>query len=318
MQHSNYDDRAEVAIDLKAAIRTWAVDTLPYDRSNHEVVAEINGKDARELLIVYHNWMSRHVMATPRQVHLSAAYTANPVAIQRKADLDVLIAKIDRGEELKPHLSTRVDIVLEASSKKLQRRKDLDLMLIEWEVHHLHISQSVESSGFVERDDPLLFAVFHNTDAYLLDVMTHKDFNRDHILEIMARSWPHARLLHELEATPGQKILGLAKRYDEDDRNVFRRAGINALVEVDGKVYKPAGGITTAGTSIRASLAADQVIRATERLESAMRKNPQHFQKFAQDCGATWPMYPTFEFGLLQPNGLAFRELATNVVPIVA
>ena len=55
-------------------------------------------------------------------------------------------------------------------------------MLIEWEVHHLHISQHVQADGFVERDDPLLFTVFHTADAYLLDIMTHKDFNRDHIL----------------------------------------------------------------------------------------------------------------------------------------
>jgi hypothetical protein len=136
-------------------IRRWAIDTLPYDKNDPDVVAEINGKDARELLIVYHNWMSRHVFTTPRRVHLSAAYAANPVTAQRKTDLDALIAKIEKGEELKPHLSTRVEMVLESSSKKLNRRKDLDLLLIEWEVHHLHISQQIRSDGFVERDDPL-------------------------------------------------------------------------------------------------------------------------------------------------------------------
>ncbi len=307
-----------MAVDLKSVIRKWAIDTLPYDHNDPDVVAEINGKDARELLIVYHNWMSRHVLVTPRKVHVSAAYTVNPVTTQRKADLDALIAKIEKGEELKPHLSTRVEIVLESSSKKLKRRKDLDLMLIEWEVYHLHISQQMRSDGFVERDDPLLFAVFHSADAYLLDIMTHKDFNRDHILEIMAREWPQARLLHEVSAPPGQKILGLAKHYSEDDRNVLRKAGVNALVEIDGKVYKPAGGITTAGTSIRASLAAGQVIQVTERLEAALGNDPGKFQRFAQDCGVTWPTSPAFEFGQLQPTGLAFKELSTNLALAVA
>jgi hypothetical protein len=95
------------------------------------------------------------------------------------------------------------------------------------------------------------------------------------------------------KAAPGQKILGLAKHYSEDDRNVLRKAGVNALVEIDGKVYKPVGGITTAGTSIRASLTADQVIRATERLEAALRNDPQQFQRFAQDNGMMWPTNPT-------------------------
>ncbi|MGE0716709.1 MAG: hypothetical protein AB7P02_14815, partial [Alphaproteobacteria bacterium] len=186
-----------MAIDLKAAISKWAIDTLPYDQNDADVVAEINRKDARELLITYHNWMSRHVFATPRKVHPSAAYKGNPVTTQRKADLDALIAKIEKGEELKPHLSKRVETVLESSSKKLTRRRDLDLMLIEWDVHHLHISQQLQADGFVERDDPLLFAVFHKGEAYLLDVMTHKDFNRDHILAIMAREFPGAGLIHE-------------------------------------------------------------------------------------------------------------------------
>lgn len=76
--------------------------------------------------------------------------------------------------------------------------------------------------------------------------------------------------------------------------------------------------IATAGTSIRAPLAADQVIRATERLEAALRNDPQQFQRFAQDYDMTWPANPTFEFGLLQPTGLAFKQLSTNLALAVA
>jgi len=307
-----------MTINLKAAIKTWAIGALPYDRSDSAVVAEINSKDACELLIVYHNWMSRHIFPNPRRVYLSAAFKANTVTAQRQADLDALIAKIEKGEDLKPHLSKRVEIALEPSNKRLNRRKDLDLMLIEWEVHHLHISQQMQSDGFVARGNPLLFAVFHRAEAYLLDIMTHQDFNRDHILEIMAREWPQAGLLHEIFSSSGLKILGLAKHYSEDDRNNLRKAGVNTLVEIDGKVYKPTGGITTAGTSVRASFAADQVMIATENLEAALNNDPRQFQQLAQDLGMTWPMNPTFEFGLLQPNGLAFKELSTNILLPVA
>lgn len=307
-----------MSIDLKDAIRKWVINTLPYDQDDAGVVAEINRKDARELLIVYHNWMSRHVFAAPRRVHTSAAFKKNPVTAQRNADLDMLIAKIERDDELKPHLSIRVETVLDSSSKRLNRREDLDLMLIEWEVHHLHISHQLRPDGFVERDDPLLFAVFHEADAYLLDVMTHRDFNRDHILSTMAREFPGTGLIHELQAGPGQKVLGLAKNYTEEERNILRKTGINTLVEIEGKVYKPAGGITGAGTSIRASMAADAVVRATEELEAALRNDPAHFQRWAQKYGLTWPADPTFEFGLLQPSGLAFKELSTNLAVVVA
>ncbi|RRO01790.1 hypothetical protein [Pectobacterium aquaticum] len=307
-----------MTIDLKAVIRKWVIDTLPYDHNDSDLVAELNGKSDHDLLVVIHNWMSRHVFAVPRKVHVSTAYMANPLATQRKADLDALICKIEKGDELKPHLSTRVKVVLESSNKNLKHRKDLDLMLLEWEVYHLHISQQMRSDGFVERGDPLLFAVFHQSDAYLLDIMTHKDFNRDHILEIMAREWPEAYLLHELKALPGQQIIGLAKCYSEDERNALRKAGINVLVEVDGKVYKPTGGITMAGTSIRASLAASQVILATESLEAALRNDPQQFKKLAQENGMVWPTNPIFEFGFLPLGGLAFKELSTNLILEVA
>jgi hypothetical protein len=45
MQECQQKDGGMV-IDLKAAIRKWAIDTLPYDQSDPDVVAEINGKDA--------------------------------------------------------------------------------------------------------------------------------------------------------------------------------------------------------------------------------------------------------------------------------
>jgi len=307
-----------MTIDLKAAIRKWAIDTLPYDHSDADIAAEFKRKGATELLIIYHNWMSRHIFAMPRKVHISAAYEANPTTTQRKTDLDALIEKIEKGNDLTPHLSTRVNISLDSLSKKINRRKHLDLMLIEWEVHHLHISQKMRSDGFVERGNPLLFAVFHVFDAYLIDVMTHDDFNRDHILEIMVREFPDAGLIHELKVGPGEEMRGLVRRHNEDERTVLRNAGINTLVEIDGKVYKPAGGITAAGTSVRASMAADAVIRATERLDASLVNDRAQFQRLAQDHGLIWPSDPTFEFGLLKPRGLAFKELSTNLAFIIA
>ncbi len=306
-----------MTIDLQSAIRKWAIDTLPYDRNDSDLVAEINSKDAHGLLVVYHNWMSRHVFATPRKVHVSAAYKQNPITTQRKADLDALIAKIKSGKELKPHLSSRVEIVLESSKKKINQRKDLDLMLIEWEIHHLHISQQMQSDGFVKRDDPLLFAVFHPADAYILDVMTHKDFNRDHILNIMVREFLHAGLVHEVRAGLGQK-LSLANKLTEDERNDMRKIGVNTLVEIDGKVYKPAGAISGGGTSVDASRAADKVLITTGKLEAAVRNDPAQFKQFAQSHGLNWPANPKFEFGLIEPHGMAFKELATNLAWSVA
>ena len=307
-----------MTIDLEKPIRDWALDILPYDRSDHAVVSELNARDARELLITYHNWMSRHIPPVPRRVLRSKAFDANPVAAARKADLDALLEKIRVGGDLKPHLSTRTDIVIEPSTKKMPRRRDLDFMLLDWEVHHLHISQKMRADGYVERDDPLLFVVFRRDTAYVLDLMTHHDFSRDHILKILADEWPGAELVIELKAGPGQKIIGLAHDYTEEERDRLRRNGINVLVQVDGRVYKPAGGMTTAGTSIKASMAADAVMRRVDDLKEALENDKPQFDRYAAQYGLTWPDNPTFEFGILPPVGLGFKELSTNLAMAVA
>lgn len=310
--HLEGTERKLMSIDLSDAIKKWAIDCLPYDRNDPTLCAELASKDVRELLIIYHNWMARHVYPTPRQILKSKAYNANPIVAQRKDDLDALISKIEAGIDLRPHLSTRVETVIEPANKKLSRRRDLDLMLIEWDVHHLHVSQELQPNGFVKRDDPLLFAVFHQKEAYLLDVMAHGDFNRDHILKLMADEWPDAELVYQIKGSPGQEVIGLAVNYTEEERDRLRKAGINTLVEIDGRVFKPAGGMTAAGTSIRASMAADEVVKSVAKLERSLNDNHEKFEKLARDHGVTWPENPTFEFGILEPHGLGFKELSTN------
>jgi len=306
-----------MAIDLVGLVREWVLDGLPYDRTDQTITTELVAMDARELLIVYHNWMSRHVIPAPRQVRRSGAYDANPVVQQRKADLDALIAKIERGDDVTPHLSTRTAIVWESSSKKIASRRHLDLMLIEWHVHHLHISQTMEPNGFVERDGPLLFVVFRQDVAFVLDLMTHSDFNRDHILKILADEWPGAGLVDEIKAGPGQKIVGLAHNYTEEERNKLRKVGVNTLVEIDGRVFKPAGGMTTAGTSIDASRAADAVLSRVKEWERAVNTDRAYFEKFAAEHGVAWPEKPEFEFGFVNGHTLGFAEVQTGLAVAV-
>ncbi|MDH7806859.1 MULTISPECIES: hypothetical protein [unclassified Rhizobium] len=296
-----------MAVDLSKAIRTWALSSLPYDTTDSALVAEMQAKDARELLIVYHNWIARHIPAKPRRVHLSAAYMTNPIAAARQADLDALVTKIESGIDLTPHLSKRIKQVVESSTKKIARRQDLDLMLLEWEVHHLHISQAIEADGFVTRDDPLLFVVFHEQDAYVLDLMTHHDFNRDHILEILADEWPDANLIHLIKGA-----IGLSVHYTEEERNQLRKVGVNCLVEVNGRVFKPAGGVTTAGTAVKASLAADHVLQNVRKFEYALNNTPEKIAAMAQAKGYIWPTDPKFEFFALEPHGLGFVETTTQ------
>lgn len=134
----------------------------------------------------------------------------------------------------------------------------------------------------------------------------------------MATEWPVAELVYQIKGSPGQEVIGLAVNYTEEERDRLRKGGINTLVEIDGRVFKPAGGMTAAGTSIRASMAADAVMASVARLEKSLNENREKFEKVARDHGVTWPENPTFEFGLLEPHGLGFKELSTNLCIQVA
>ena len=82
-----------------------------------------------------------------------------------------IVRAIEAGEDLTPRLSRGVKTAYEPKpmrDKRLHRRRDLDLLIADWGVHHLHLGTTVCADGFVERGDDLLFAAFGDDTAYLL------------------------------------------------------------------------------------------------------------------------------------------------------
>ena len=143
---------------------------LPYDRGDAALVAYLNGLAAHGLLVVYHNWMNRLVKPQPRVVRKSKAFQLNPLTTQR-ATLLRSSRTSNRGETSQ------------------------------------NISVEIDPDGFVSRgkqkhaDEPLLFAVFQQQTAYLIDIMKHGDWARDHVLEgLVAGSFIWFR-------SPGQRAL---------------------------------------------------------------------------------------------------------------
>lgn len=56
------------------------------------------------------------------------------------------------AQPLTPHLSRAVKVAHEpnGAAAKLNRRKDRDLLVADWGLHHLHLSTAIEADGFVE------------------------------------------------------------------------------------------------------------------------------------------------------------------------
>jgi hypothetical protein len=231
---------------LERACREHALAAMPADPTGGLAAMSL-----RDLLQTYGSWKARLIPARPRTVHISSELAASPEMAQHKTELDAIVAKMEAGALLRPHLSKRVRFAHDPAAKPgdpLQRRKDRDLLIADWGIHHLHLSSEEEAngSGFVKRDGPLLFAIFRPDDAYLIGIFCHGDWALKQVLEIVVRNWPDAGVV--LDSKSG---LELSHEYTDDERLELRNCGIAMpMIMVDGKMWASAAlGQTTDGSS---------------------------------------------------------------------
>ena len=261
---------------LREAIRSQIQGELGGDPSG-----ELGNMSLADLLIIYGNWKARHVSQQPRKVHRSTDLVANPRYTEHKPVIDIIAIAIETGADITSHLSRRVRTAYEPSvtrSTKLRERKDLDLLIADWGIHHLHLSTIKEADGFVQRTSDLLFAAFTQDDAYFIDIRPHNSWTELGLLRCVARDWPTAGVLHPIVG------LGLAQSINDNERRRLRNAGIAGLVEIDGKVFAPAGQ-TTAGTPVRVTLHVNQVINTLARTDHTLKDDPQWFDQVLREAG---------------------------------
>jgi hypothetical protein len=297
-------------MDLTKSARRWVLRVLPYDRSDANLLAYLNSLDARALLILYRNWMRRLIKPQPRSVRKSNAFQQNPIVAERSGALSTIVRDIEIGKDLTKYLSRDVKVGTQTPGKHRGRRRDLDLMLNDWGIHHLHISTQLEEDGFVERGGPLLFAVFKPSTAYVIDVMQHRNWTRDHVLHVIAKEWPNEGLVYEIKSQV-LPVMGVAHNYTDRERATLRKKHINAGFEVGGKVFMPAGGLSSAGTAIEAVVAVDKLLADLTVFENAVTMNPEQLKVFFESQGIEFPDEPNLEFAVTE-EGYGVTETKTN------
>jgi hypothetical protein len=219
---------------LEKCLRRHALAELPSENGQKR---ELEKLELRDLLTVYGNWRFRCPSPRPRRVHISRELKTEKAAGEAPEALKALIQRIDHGENLKPFLSRSVKIAIERRKGTPHHlRKDLDLLLAEWGIHHLHLSASIQGDGFAKRTRDLLFVVFRPDDAYLIGVFPHGSWSKRAIAERAVRNWPEAELFFR-----SRYAIGLTQEWDESESVALRKAGINQAMMIDGHVYSPMG-----------------------------------------------------------------------------
>lgn len=226
--------------ELEAAIREEILKRIPMARLKVEDQEGLRALDLRILFSRFFNWQNRHVSSRRRNVHLSGQLVA-----KNRPEVQPLADKIENGSDLTPHLSRRIDTVFITNPKQpeLDRRADLDLLLNDWGIFHLHISQILESDGYAKRGRELLMVIFKRNDAYLLDLLDHDSWTKESLVETAVTDWPGAKLFTVM---PGMKLYPPGR--PEIARTDLRNSAINTPVELPmGLVFGP--GMSRAGTS---------------------------------------------------------------------
>lgn len=289
-------------MSLVESARQWVLANLPFDRGDAVLTAYLNQQEADTLLMIYHNWMVRRLQPRPRRVIESSAFRSNALTARRAADFHQIKDDIEHGRDLRKYLSRDVEraVVLVPGGR---RRQDLDLMLNDWGVHHLHISSEVEADGFVKRSGPLLFVAFRPDRAYFIDVFDHKSFHKERVLEILVQEWPNDGLIHEIKG-----VVGVSPQLTEDERRSLRKNHAGVAFEHAGKVYWPNGGLSAAGYSVDAVTAADRLLDKIEVFEKTIAEHPDALKGSFQAAGLEFPEVPILEFVLLEDGPAVFES----------
>lgn len=230
---------------LEKRLRRHALTELPSDNGQRR---ELESLELRELLTVYGNWRYRCPPARPRHVHISRELEGEMEDGKTPEALPLLIQRIEDGDDLKPFLSRNVKVALDRRDRTPHHlRKDLDLLLAEWGVHHLHLSTLIQSDGFAKRTGDLLFVVLRPDDAYLIGIFPHGSWTKRAVAERAIRNWPQAELFLR-----SNYAIGLTNEWDESESAALRKAGLTQAMVIDGHVYSPQGQ-TVGGTSLTIS-----------------------------------------------------------------
>lgn len=233
-------------------------------QTEREALLELHPKD---LLCVYLTWRMRNVPARPREIHVSKQLkrkledtnaSRNMLEGYRK-----LSSAISSGKDISSFLSTRARRVYHSPMKVNGERRehiyrqDLDMMLFDFGIHHLHLSRFIDpkySQPTGERTTQLLFAIFRKERVFLIDLGSHDDWSKQFLLRIVVHNWKEFDLLNEITAITG------IRKFSDREISYARRNAINSAVCLDGKSYWAGDGLTAAGTSTAAQIDSDRIM----------------------------------------------------------
>lgn len=237
-----------------------------------------NNDNPFEVCVKYYNSLLRQPTLRPRKILKSREFTC---PADHQAGLSVLENRVGNGQDISPYLHN-----------KLSNSAYNDGLLNDWGIHHFHIGEIDKQSGKVRRTGPLLYALVKDDHFYMIDVMSHKDFSKQKLLDIIYSNWPDVIEGHEIKGA-----LGLDYVCNDDEVARLRKHGISTLtMRNDGTVHLPVGGgITTSGTGIEVARQSTECMRILKTAENRLKRDADEIRQNAISEGYAVRNRPEFQ-----------------------
>ena len=205
-------------------------------------------------LMTWFNYLRRRIRARPRKI------VPNP---SLKCPSEVasgwfkLQQEIKRGDDLTPRLS-----------RKIEEADCNDGMLNDWGIHHFHLGTAFDPKHprLVQGTGLVLFAIVDPYEIYPIDFGPHGSWGDRGLLEKAISSFPGRFESFCLKGFTDVAGLDLGENVVE-----MRKNRMNPVFRIGNKIYIPPGmGVTTAGTSVVATMMLDHARRQLLGLEARL------------------------------------------------
>lgn len=259
---------------------------------------------AFDVAIQYLNVQNRRISSKPRKVHKAQELTYD-------STLAPIIQEITRKVQLGESL-------WQYQSKQILQSNLNDTLFNDWGINHLHVSDILESNGFMKRVSPLLFVFVTEDDFYMIKIMNHgvrtpnPPWADKNLLEVILKNW---EFLLEPYGSDGWDSFDVTS---EDEHLAFRKEKVNILIRLsNGKVYgQIGGGISATGSNIQYSREINRGHYLLKQVELYIKNNLGSFQSQIPSV-SLHPLYkksisssfPLFQLAYFRDNQIAVAEL---------